>query len=154
MVSLAALPTTPKPALAMTILGVMPWPARSSITSDSDPSTVTSPRCTLALPPAARISAANTSSFSSRRANSATHQPRRANSRASPAPMPDEAPVIKAVCDVDVAFICNAMIPPGYGQKLVQLPILSYSPNHEAKQSACDAHHMALRAQRHGLVVE
>ncbi len=35
----------------------------------------------------------------SRRATNATHQPRLANSRARPAPMPEDAPVMRTVCD-------------------------------------------------------
>src|SRR5687767_5451095 len=61
------------------------------------PSTVTSPRCALARPPAARISAASISSFSSRRATSATQKFRAANSRARAAPIPEDAPVMRAV---------------------------------------------------------
>src|SRR5881628_3642550 len=62
------------------------------------PSTVTSHGATRARRPAAPSSAASRSSRSTRRAASATAAPARANSRASAAPIPDDAPVMKTTC--------------------------------------------------------
>src|SRR5439155_1085002 len=62
------------------------------------PSAVPPPGAPSARRPAATSSAARGSSRSTRRAVSATSAPARANSRASAAPIPDDAPVMKTTC--------------------------------------------------------
>src|SRR6185369_5128006 len=103
----AAGPCNPKPALFTTIAGSSPRPKSSCAmragASERCRSAVMT--CGLYLAETASSVASSTISFS-RRATSATSWPLRANTRASAAPMPTEAPVITVTgLKIDVAIL-------------------------------------------------